>query len=334
MDLSNQKITSLSLVGILGSSKYSLEKFKELYEEDDLLKTLALRVAVINCIPDAVSFLLDKNVPWNYHIETNTIECECISCSGKYYNCKELAFRLSYDVWVDANSNIKTLRKRIFDVQTQFAELEELTDNEINLFLYRHMKDGRKFLETKYSDERILKACSKHSWILNRINDEPLKELNREQVAKGEVSEFCNNLINDDYLEKCHDFVSKASVELRNVMAHAISARNCRAVQHLIDLGIFDYNIGNPFNYFNGPHGSFKRQGSDIGLVSMLHNFGFRPNAITIKMLLKSEDFETINLLLPFVEEPITLEDLDTCKEELFNNIEDASSLVYKILSS
>lgn len=329
--MDEQKLSSLSLVGLLYSSNYSLEKFKELYEQDESLKALALRVAIVQCIPDAVHFLLEKGTVWNYHIEVNENSCECIACSGKYYSCKELAFRLSYDIW--SNGDVTTIQKRIFEIQKEFIELDDLTDKEIYLFLYRHLKVGWEYLEVKLGRERLEQACKSHPWILNRINNIPLKSLVEAKATREEVTSFCREITSDDYVENCQAFVNRGTVDLKHIFAHAVSARNFNAVQNMIDLGILDYNIGNPFNYFTGPPGNFRSHGSVDSLISILYNYGFRPNTITIKILLEIDDYEQIDLLLPYVEEQITLQDLEDKKEKLFDNVEDAARIIYKILS-
>lgn len=331
--MADQPLSSLSLVGILSSPNYSFRRFRELYEEDDSLKVLALRVAIVNCFPDATCFLLDNGVIWNYHIEANTSDCECINCSGKYYNCKELAFRLSYDTWSNDIIDVTALRLNILDIQKAFLDLEELTDKEIFLFLYRHLGDAKKYL-TAYPDERIENACKDYPWILNRINNVPLKEFGTKTTAtKTESNQFYKDLLDDEYFEKCKSFVENHPNDLRHIFAQAVCARNCRVVQNLIDLGILDYNIGNPFNYFVGSPGSFKPFGTDKVLISMLYNYGFRPDIESLKKLIEADDYKTIDLILPLFTNPISLKDLENYREQLFENIEDASKLVYHILS-
>lgn len=329
--MDEQKLSSLSLIGFLYSSNYSFEKFKELYDRDNSLKNLALRVAIIQCIPETVQFLLEKGTLWNYHIDISENSCECIACSGKYYSCKELAFRLSYDIW--SVGSVNTIQKRIFEIQKEFIELDDLTDKEIYLFLYRHLKKGWDYLEPKLGRERLEQSCKTHPWILNRINNVPLKQLNESKATREEVASFCRDITSDEYVEKCQDFVNRGTIDLKHIFAHAVSAKNFNAVQNMIDLGILDYNIGNPFNYFSGPPGNFRSHGSVNSLISILYNYGFRPNIITIKMLLEIDDYEQIELLLPYVEEQITLESLEDKKEKLFDNVEDAAKIIYKILS-
>lgn len=328
------KLSALGPMGILSSKDYTFEKFKKLYDADDSLKPLIFKGAVLHCKTEVVDLMIGKNVEWNYHVDVNNSECECISCSGQYYNCKELAFRLSYDIWTVANEDPKTLSAKILEIQKRFVLLDPLNDKEIRAMICRNPKEAYDFLiDNGYDKERITTLCP--TWLMNKVQGVPLKPVtNKTTATKKEVADFCNNLVDDDYLETCNEFVSKHPNDLVYIFAHAVCARNLTAVQHIIDLGILDYDIENPFNFFVGSPGNFKAHGSEDSLVALLYCFGFRPNLGSIKTLLDVDDYKTIELISPYLVDKLELSDLEDSKDKIFANLDEASPLIYSIMAS
>jgi len=333
----------LAVLGSLGyrTSGNPEENFKKIVKENDPLATLALRNAIVTVVPEVVEYLLAKNTIWNYRLELfDAEECPCINCSGRNLTCKEIALRLSLDSWY-IRTDIYDLSSKITRIQTLFLTLgDQLKDYEIVLFLIRNPKEAYEILlRNGYSKERIVEALTneKYNWIMSFIEDERMiitSTVHSEPAKADDIRRFISDVADGDYRENfefLHDFVKNNPAYSKLLFTQAISARSFIAVKNMIRLGIFGYEIGNPFEFLTGP--SQFKETKDGDVFDILANYGFKVNWKAVSLLLSVQDLDTVTMLLDYLDESVTLDALDEFKDFLFDNTENAGILVYYLVN-
>ena len=335
-------LADFAIFGALASEDpYS--KFRNLSEKAKNLKNIMLRHAIIHAVPDAVRDLLDDGAIYDFRLEVYDEEaCPCIDCSGKNATTRELAFRISSDIWHHKLTPIQ-LRTNITKIQSLFAERVPLTSSEVAAMLCRNPKGAYESLLQKGYDETTIRQITQHErceWIYNfmtGVHNTITSTIYTEKPTSEELHRFVSEISENDTRESftyLTGFITRYPAYSQRLFTHACTARSCVAVKNMIRFGIFDCGIENPFEYLIGEPGKFSRHGDDMILISIFVNYGYKANLRSIIKLLEVNELHILHLLANYIDEDVTLETLEPYKEKLLDDMDASGVLIYKIVEN